>query len=154
MNQLHVRALSSDEEEVLKAMVDAGGKVAYRAKVAILSSQGHTVRDVGRMIGLKLDHVRGWIRRFNAKGIDGLKDRAMVRSLTRDEKNALEVMEKTGNSTAYRAKIILLSSEWYEAKEVARMVGVDVGTVRGWIHRFNAQGIGGLRERRGMVALP
>jgi len=152
MARLRVRVLRKGEKEFLEGLAKGGGKAAYRARIVLLSSQGRSAREIAVMIGLKLDHVRAWIHRFNVKGIDGLKDRGMARSLTRDEEEALEAMREAGGSTAVRAKIILLSSEWYTPREIARSVGVNELTVRGWIYRFNAQGVGGLRERRGMAA--
>ncbi|MEM2751264.1 MAG: helix-turn-helix domain-containing protein [Nitrososphaerales archaeon] len=147
-SKLHVRSLSKDEEETLKEIIDAGSEAAYRAKIILLSSQGYSVLDIAKMINLKPDHIRAWIHRFNEKGIDGLKDRPMVRSLTQDEKKELEVIDRAKCSISYRAKIILLSNKLYNVKEIAHILGINEFTVSNWIYKFNALGINGIKERR------
>ena len=45
-----------------------------------------------------------------------------------------------------RARICWLSQDGTRVREIAVRVGADDRTVRWWIHRFDAQGIAGLRD--------
>ena len=47
-----------------------------------------------------------------------------------------------------RARIIHHASQGLSAPKIAQLLGAEVETVRRWIHRFNAQGLAGLEDRR------
>jgi transposase len=49
--------------------------------------------------------------------------------------------------TVERAQIIWLASQGWRVPAIARDVGVNVDTVRLWLTRFNADGLGGLHDR-------
>jgi hypothetical protein len=46
-----------------------------------------------------------------------------------------------------RLVMILLSARGQPASAIAELLGCDAGTVRRWIHRYNAQGVAGLRDQ-------
>jgi predicted ArsR family transcriptional regulator len=46
-----------------------------------------------------------------------------------------------------RLVMILLSARGQSASAIAELLGCDAGTVRRWIHRYNAQGVAGLRDQ-------
>ena len=47
-----------------------------------------------------------------------------------------------------RARIIHYASQGRSAPHIAQLIGAEVDTVRRWIHRFNAEGLNGLEDRR------
>lgn len=71
-----------------------------------------------------------------------------VRELNDDEWIELETMleEQDGDVPAQRLMIILLSAQGHRVQEVSREVDLHPINVRKWIHRFNAEGIDGLRS--------
>jgi putative transposase len=61
--------------------------------------------------------------------------------LSGDERTALERLARahtTGQQLALRARIVLLAADGLSTSEVARMLGVDVGTARQWRARWRA----------------
>ena len=77
MDQLRVRAMSEGEVQTLKrwARTRKGAvRLAERARLLLGSRQGWRVSDLVRMLGLSDPTVRMWIKRFNAQGLEGLKD--------------------------------------------------------------------------------
>jgi putative transposase len=59
--------------------------------------------------------------------------------LTEDERTALEHLVRahtTGQQLALRARIVLLAGEGHNTSEVARALGLDVGTARQWRDRW------------------
>ena len=77
MDQLRVRAMTEDEERTLKqwARTRKGAvRLAERARLLLWARQGWRVSDLVRMLGLSDPTVRLWIKRFNAQGLEGLKD--------------------------------------------------------------------------------
>ncbi|MBX3050856.1 MAG: helix-turn-helix domain-containing protein [Caldilineaceae bacterium] len=71
-----------------------------------------------------------------------------VRELEDDEWTQLESMleEKDGEVPAQRLMIVLLSAQGQRVQEVSREVDLHPINVRKWIHRFNADGMDGLRS--------
>src|ERR671929_131831 len=47
-----------------------------------------------------------------------------------------------------RARIIQHASQGLSAPQIAQRLGAEVQAVRRWIHRFNAEGLAGLADRR------
>src|SRR5918911_1783657 len=77
MDELRVRTMSDDEVQTLKrwARTRKGAvRLAERARLLLWARQGWRVSDLVRMLGLSGPTVRVWIKRFNAQGLDGLKD--------------------------------------------------------------------------------
>lgn len=71
-----------------------------------------------------------------------------VRDLEESEWNQLEAMleESDGDVPAQRLMIVLLSAQGQRVQDVSREVDLHPINVRKWIHRFNADGIDGLRS--------
>src|SRR5919198_2028043 len=77
MDQLRVRAMTEDEVRTLErwARTRKGAvRLAERARLLLWARQGWRVSDLVRMQGLSEPTIRLWITRFNAAGVDGLKD--------------------------------------------------------------------------------
>ncbi len=72
-----------------------------------------------------------------------------ARPLLPDERRELVRMaEGSDEIMKTRAKVVLLSAEeHYRVPEIALLVGLGPDKVRKWIHRFNTQGLKGLRTR-------
>ena len=72
-----------------------------------------------------------------------------ARPLLPDERRELvRMLNSPDERLVQRARIILLSAEdRYRVPEIAEMVGLGADKVRKWIHRFNKQGVEGLRAR-------
>lgn len=75
--QLRVRALSEAEQATIKAWCGTqSGAVRERDRACIIawSAEGWWVSDIARFVRVSPQVVRKWIKRFNAAGLDGLKD--------------------------------------------------------------------------------
>jgi transposase len=53
----------------------AAARTVERAKIIWLARRGRGVPAIAREVGLNGDTVRLWLKRFNAEGLDGLRDR-------------------------------------------------------------------------------
>lgn len=74
---LQARALSDGEQRQLKHLAQsrtAAVRDVERARIVLQSSQGDRVPAIARTLGLCEPTVRGWIKRFNARGMAGLAD--------------------------------------------------------------------------------
>ena len=71
-----------------------------------------------------------------------------VRELEDAEWNELESMleDQDGDVPVQRLMIVLLSTQGQRVQEISRDVDLHPINVRKWIHRFNAEGMGGLRS--------
>lgn len=72
-----------------------------------------------------------------------------VRELTDDERGKIDRLVSARTAPArlvQRAKIILLSAEGKRVPAIAEEVGLGPAPTRGWIHRFNEQGLEGLDD--------
>lgn len=49
--------------------------IAMRLRIVVLARQGHTALQIVTATGISRRPVQGWVRRYNAKGVDGLWDR-------------------------------------------------------------------------------
>ena len=71
--------LSDTEKAVLSARVRAGRvehRMVIRTKIVLAAAQGHTNAAIAADIGMHIDTVRKWRRRFAQHRLDGLKDRS------------------------------------------------------------------------------
>jgi transposase len=76
MPMVYVRALSEPERQALRQEARrAVGRVAERIRMILLSSRGYSVPEIARIFECEEATVREWIRRFEAEGLPGLKDR-------------------------------------------------------------------------------
>src|SRR3954467_3750367 len=75
---LLVRAMTAEEEQALRALAQsrtAQARLRDRARICWLSHQGQRVAAIKAALGIADGTVRVWITRFNAEGLDGLRDR-------------------------------------------------------------------------------
>ena len=75
---LRVRPLTAEEETELRQRVASRtlpARVVERARMIWFLHQGERVPAVARRLGVGADVVRTWLKRFNAEGLDGLRDR-------------------------------------------------------------------------------
>ena len=75
--KLRVRELSEGEQATITAWCSTqSGAVRLRDRATIIawSAAGWWVSDIARIVRMTPQVVRKWIRRFNAEGLDGLKD--------------------------------------------------------------------------------
>ena len=77
--------------------------------------------------------------------------RLIILSLTEDERMALEKGFRHGTSHAFRTRcqMILLKAERLPSAQVAERVGCCMMAVNGWVKRYRAEGIGGLKTKDG-----
>jgi transposase len=74
---LTVRSLSMEEVERLERLArsrTAPARAVERAQIIWLAHQGARVPAIARTLGVCAATVRTWLRRFNARGVDGLAD--------------------------------------------------------------------------------
>ena len=75
---LRVRPLTAEEETEVRRRVSSRtlpARVVERARMIWCLHDGERVPAVARRLGVGTDVVRGWLKRFNAEGLDGLRDR-------------------------------------------------------------------------------
>lgn len=74
---LRIRELTVEEEETIKRLAQsrtAPARVVERAKIVRLARQGKKVPAIAQELRLGADTVRLQLKRFNAKGLEGLAD--------------------------------------------------------------------------------
>src|SRR3954451_10710273 len=76
----------------------------------------------------------------------------MVVGITRRELGASELRREASQCrdarAARRMLALALVLEGHAREEAARAAGMDRQTLRDWVHRYNAEGLAGLRDRR------
>ena len=75
----------------------APGDWILRARIIVLSWDGHRVPAIAGRLGCHEKTVRTWLRRFNAGGLDGLADRGgqgRTRRITEDERSRIIALVK------------------------------------------------------------
>jgi transposase len=73
-----------------------------------------------------------------------------LRELTAEERVALDKLAHARTAPARRverARIIWYASQGQSAPAIAEQLRLDADTARGWIRRFNAEGLAGLEDR-------
>jgi len=74
---LRMRALSEEEERVISKLVrshTASVRLAQRAKIIHLASQGQTIPQIMQQLQMTERIVRKWWKRFEQQGLAGLED--------------------------------------------------------------------------------
>jgi transposase len=74
-----------------------------------------------------------------------------LRDLSAEEQARIDKLAHSRTAPARqveRARIIRHASQGHSAPRIAQLVGAEVETVRRWMHRFNAEGLDGLEDRR------
>jgi transposase len=76
----------------------------------------------------------------------------MAVSITREDLTAGDLRREAGRSrdaaAARRMLALALVLEGHNRGDAARQCGMDRQTLRDWVHRYNAEGLGGLRNRK------
>src|SRR5215217_368555 len=76
-------------------------------------------------------------------------------SITREEHDAADLRREASRSrdadAARRMLALALVLEGASRTDAARTCGMDRQTLRDWVHRYNAEGLAGLSDRRGQV---
>lgn len=73
---VYVRSLSEEERLLPRQQARrAVGRVADRIRMVLLSNRGYSVPEIARIFECDEATVREWIRRYEAEGLPGLKDR-------------------------------------------------------------------------------
>jgi transposase len=75
---LLVRSLTPNELATVRQLAQsrtAAARTVERAEIIWLAHQGWRVPAIARDVRLNEDTVRRWLKRFNAEGLDGLRDR-------------------------------------------------------------------------------
>ena len=77
--------------------------------------------------------------------------RLIILTLTDEERAALEKGARHGTSHAFRTRcrMILLKADRLPSAQVAERVGCCMMAVNGWVKRYQAAGLGGLKTRDG-----
>ena len=77
--------------------------------------------------------------------------RLIILTLTDEERIALEKGSRHGTSHAFRTRcqMILLKAERLPSAQVAQRLGCCMLAVNGWVRRYRAEGISGLRTKPG-----
>ena len=73
-----------------------------------------------------------------------------LRGLTEEERPVVERLAHSRTAPARRverARIIWYASQGQSAPAIAEQLRLDAYTARGWIRRFNAEGLAGLEDR-------
>lgn len=76
---LHV-TLSADESHTITAWqrrtITLPSGLARRGRILLLLTQGLTITEVAHRVGISRRFVYKWVARFEAQGLDGLRDKA------------------------------------------------------------------------------
>lgn len=73
-----------------------------------------------------------------------------LRELTAEEQSAIDKLAHARTAPARRverARIVVHASQGESPPAIAERLRLDADTVRGWIRRFNAEGLAGLEDR-------
>ena len=74
---LRVRELTPEETKTIHRLAQSrteAARLVQRAKVIWLSYQGYQVAEIADEVDFSQNSVRMWIKRFNAAGVEGLRD--------------------------------------------------------------------------------
>ncbi len=76
--------------------------------------------------------------------------------LTEEETITLQEGIKNGTAHLFRQRChcLILSSEGYEVKDLAEVLGVSANTIYGWLNRWEKKGVVGLKDKAGRGRKP
>ncbi len=77
--------------------------------------------------------------------------RLIIVTLTDDQRAALEKGFRHGQSHAFRTRcrMVLLKADRLPSRQIAPQVGCGMMAVNGWVRRYQAQGLAGLKTKKG-----
>ena len=145
---------------------DQARKLAQRARIVLLAAEGKSQFQTARDMGISLNSVWRWRWAFARLGLSGITpQRNTLPHVTRPGVTALPVSPEQsaelhrfveagedGNSqaqsTARRARIILLAAAGKRTSDIARELKIDAQTVSRWRGQFTCWGVRGLTDMR------
>jgi transposase len=145
---VYVRPLAEAERQELKRLARREvGRVSERMRAVLLSGRGYSVPEIARIFECDEATVREWIRRFEAEGVAGLKDRPKAGRRPRATPAARERLRRAVSEERPAQgtwTVVLLQVQ------LVVMTGVRLSrtTVRRLLHAL------GFRWRRPKLALP
>ena len=74
---LRIRGMTTKEVETIKRLAHSRtepARIVERAQIIWLAKEGKRVKAIAHELGMCAATVRLWLKRFNAKGLDGLSD--------------------------------------------------------------------------------
>src|SRR5205823_15033891 len=74
---LRVREMTSEEVAIIKRLAHSRtepARLVERARIVWLAQQGQRGPAIARELRVSSDTVRRWLKRFNAVGLEGLRD--------------------------------------------------------------------------------
>jgi transposase len=134
--------LSATDQAILSARAGsarAQHRMVIRAKIVLAAAQGHSNAAIAAELGMHIDTVRKWRRRFTQHGIDGLADRA--RSGRPPGFTAVQVAEVKALACTLPAETGVPLSRWSGtelANETTRRglaETISASTVRRWLRQ-------------------
>jgi transposase len=132
--------LSSTEQAILSARASsarAQHRMVIRAKIVLAAAQGHSNAAIAAELGMHIDTVRRWRRRFTQHGVDGLADRA--RSGRPPEFTPVQVAEVKALACTLPAETGVPLSRWSSTELAAEAIRrgvaetISASTVRRWL---------------------
>ncbi|MER6852592.1 helix-turn-helix domain-containing protein [Streptomyces flaveolus] len=84
-------SVTDAQRDVLEGWVrrrSTAQSLAQRSRIILACAEGHSIMEVSRWLGVTVDMVRTWRRRFLERGLDGLSDEprpGVPRKVTRQE---------------------------------------------------------------------
>jgi transposase len=140
--------------ELLELSKSPSSRMALRARIVLaLSEEGMTHKNVAQQLNTVEATVGRWRRRFESKGVDGLRDaqrsgapkaELVVDDQQRTELERLQRRSRTNRDIAFRAKIILAAADGITNCEIAKQLRTTPGTVGKWRRQFVSDGVDGL----------
>jgi len=133
--------LSSTEQAILSARASsarAQHRMVIRAMIVLAAAQGHSNAAIATDLGMHIDTVRKWRRRFTQHGVEGLADRA--RSGRPPEFTPVQVAEVKALACTLPAETGVPLSRWSSTELAAEAVQrglaqtISASTVRRWLN--------------------
>lgn len=125
MGRVNTPILSQSGREALQKGLKGGKSHTFRKRcqTVLLKSEGRTSEDVGKITGMSHVSVNTWLKRFKAKGIEGL--------LTRPGRGRKPILSREADAEAVpaavkanRQRISLAKAAW-EAEGGAKPIRMD-----------------------------
>lgn len=150
-------ALSDEDREELERLLRSGPpRLAERARIVLTCADSRAGNSgVAAELGLSVETVRKWRRRFTEAGPGGLADGArpgrpkaglVLTDAEREQLTRWARRAKTSQVLALRARIVLACADGKDGKRVAAELRTTEHTVARWRGRFIRQRLDGLHD--------
>ena len=112
MGKIRTVKLGSDERAALVKGHKNGVSSVFRKRcqIILLKSTGRSSADVGKIVGMTATSINGWLNRYEASGIEGLKNKpgqGRKPILQEDQKAKIVKAVKEDRQRLDQAKLIL-----------------------------------------------